>query len=152
MNIEYKNYPLWQREILFTKINKELPEPKYAIVWEDPDNLEEPAKVTVPSPTWLAMAMHGNILPPVEVYHELELETLSEGFKKHKKGYLLHNSKPVSAMTEEEAMEYLVQKDIPKKVWRDYKGNRAILKIVPKSILPTVRQMRDAWRIKQGTR
>ena len=42
-------------------------EPQYCIVWEDPTKLDDPVKVTVPSPEWLAMAMHGNILPPVDV-------------------------------------------------------------------------------------
>ena len=34
---------------------------------------------------------------------------------------------PIPAMTEEEAIEYLIQKDIDPSVWRDYEGNRTIL-------------------------
>jgi hypothetical protein len=52
-------------------------------------------------------------------------------------------------MTEEEAMEYLVMKDVPPQVWRDYKGNRCILKIVPVELIPTDRTFRDAWKINQ---
>ena len=50
-------------------------------------------------------------------------------------------------MTEEEAIEYLVQKDIDPAVWRDYKGNRTILKIVPVEMIPSDRSFRNAWRI-----
>ena len=42
------------------------------------------------------------------------------------------------AMTEEEAIEYLIQKDIDPSVWRDYKGNRTIMKIVPVELMPLV--------------
>ena len=56
---------------------------------------------------------------------------------------------PVPAMTEEQAMEYLVMKDLPPLVWRDYKGNRSILKIVPVNLVPTDRSHRNAWKIKQ---
>ena len=41
----------------------------YVIVWEDPDEPDAPAKVTVPAPEWLAMAMYGGLLPPVHRYH-----------------------------------------------------------------------------------
>ena len=34
-------------------------------------------------------------------------------FVKHTRGYLLHNTKPIEAMTEERAIEYLIMKDIP---------------------------------------
>jgi len=52
-------------------------------------------------------------------------------------------------MTEEEAIEYLVMKDIHPAVWRDYKGNRCIMKIVPVELIPTDRSYRNAWRVIQ---
>ena len=52
-------------------------------------------------------------------------------------------------MTEEEAVEYLIQKDLPPEVWRDYRGNRQILKIVPRHLIPNDRMFRNAWRINQ---
>ena len=52
-------------------------------------------------------------------------------------------------LTEEEAMEYLVKKDLPPRVWRDYRGNRTILKIVPRALIPTDRSNRNAWRLDQ---
>ena len=55
----------------------------------------------------------------------------------------------MAAMTEEEAMEYLVMKDLPTSVWRDYKGNRKVMRIVPRALVPSDRLFRNAWRIKQ---
>jgi hypothetical protein len=52
-------------------------------------------------------------------------------------------------MTEEQAIEYLIQKDIPPRVWRDYAGNRCILRIVPVELIPSDRSFRNAWRIAQ---
>jgi len=140
-------YKLADRELIFRQQHKDLPQPNYAILWEDPDDPEAPAKITVPAPTWLAMAMHGGILPPVEVYHSLAEDEAQEGFKRHTRGHLLHDTPPVGPMTEEEAMEYLVMKDIPPRVWRDYQGNRTILKIVRCDQIPTDRSNRNAWRM-----
>lgn len=146
---DYSKMPLWMREIVYKENNPDLPEPQYAILWEDPLFPDEPARVTTPSPEWLALAMHGGILPPVEVYHELAADEAQPGFKRHTRGYLLHDTPPVSAMTEEEAMEYLTMKDIPPRVWRDYRGNRVIMKIVPRSSLPTERTFRNSWQVSQ---
>lgn len=147
--VNYSEYKLWERELIFKDLNKDLPEPQYAIVWEDPRTPDDPMKVTVPSPTWLAMAMHGGILPPVEVYWELKKDEAQPGFRRHTRGHLLHETPPVPAMTEEEAMEYLIQKDIPPHVWHGYQGNRQIIRIVRRDMIPTNREYRNAWRIKQ---
>ena len=72
------------------------------------DNLDEPAKVTHPDPNWMACALNGGILPPVWVYWELKKDEAQPDFVKHTRGYLLHNTEPVKAMTEEEAIEYLI--------------------------------------------
>jgi len=144
---DYSKYKLADRELIFLHLHKDLPQPNYAILWEDPDDLDAPDKITVPSPAWLAMAMHGGILPPVEVYWALAEDEAKPGFQRHTRGYLLHDTPPVGPMTEEEAMEYLVMKDIPPRVWRDYRGNRTILKIVRRDQIPTDRSNRNAWRM-----
>ena len=70
-------------------------------------------------------ALQGGILPPVWVYHELAKDEAEEGFTKHTRGYLLHDTPPVDAMTEEQAIEYLIMKDVPQSVWRTWdEGNR----------------------------
>jgi len=144
--IDYSQYKLWEREMIFKDQHKDLPQGNYAILWEDPADPDEPAKATRPSPTWLAMAMHGGILPPVEIYHAIA----SDGDKVSSiNKFLLHKLPPIGPMTEEEAMEYLVMKDLPPRVWRDYKGNRQILKIIPVNMVPQDRSNRNAWRIEQ---
>ena len=151
MTIDYSQYKLWEREMIFKEQHKDLPQGNYAILWEDPADPDAPAKVTRPSPTWLAMAMHGGILPPIEAYWALAQDEAKPDFKRHTRGYLLHDLYPIDALTEEQAMEYLVMKDIPPRVWRDYKGNRTILKIIPVSAIPTDRTNRNAWRVSQFT-
>lgn len=144
--INYGQYDLWERELIFREQCKGVPKCQYAVVWEDPKDPDASAKVTRPNPMWLAMAMHGGILPPVEVYWVIEGDgdTVSPISR-----FLLHKAPPVGPMTEEQAMEYLIKKDIPKRVWRDYKGNRQILKIVPVSYVPSDRSDRDIWCIEQ---
>lgn len=151
--VDWRSMRLHERESLFQHIAKEqgggFEQPPFAILWEDPREPDEPAKVTVPSPAWWAMALHGGILPPVEVYWALKHDEAQPGFTRHTRGYLLHETEPMRAMTPEEAMEYLVMKDLPMEVWKDYKGNRTILRIVPRDLIPSDRSYRNAWRIVQ---
>ena len=109
MTPEFKGTHLWDR-LGWAKENLESYRSEYCIVWEDPDNLDEPAKVTHPDPNWMACALNGGILPPVWVYWELKKDEAKPDFVKHTRGYLLHNTEPVKAMTEEEAIEYLYRK------------------------------------------
>ena len=81
------------------------------VVYED--GLDEPSKILVPDPNWMACALQGGILPPVESYWELKKDEEQPDFKKHTRGYLLHETEPVGPMTEEEAIEYLIKKDVP---------------------------------------
>lgn len=153
--IDWSQYRLHEREAIFRQVvsdhnlHDDMEQPPLCIVWEDPDDLDAPVKITRPSPTWWAMALHGDILPPVEVYHALREDEEAPGFTRHTRGHLLHETHPISAMTPEQAIEYLIQKDIPPRVWRDYRGNRTILKIVPVHLIPSDRTYRDSWRIHQ---
>jgi hypothetical protein len=115
---------------------------KYRVLFEDPATPDEPAKVLVPDPNWMAAALAGNVLPPIDTYQRDRLVPDGEP-KEHP------YAEPIGAMTEEEAIEYLVQKDIDPAVWRDYQGNRTIMKIVPVEMIPTDRSFRNAWRIMQ---
>ena len=149
MTADYRNLRLSDREKLFRSKHEDCPQGNYAVLWEDPEEPDAPAKVTRPSPAWLGMALHGGILPPVEAYLALAEDEATPGFVQHTRGHLLHNSEPLPAMTEEQAMEYLVKAFIPTRVWRDYRGNRIILRIVPSHLIPTDRIFRGAWRINQ---
>lgn len=130
---------LWDRELVSRKLLEPV-EPKYCIVWEDPDDLDAPVKITHPAPRWLAMALAGGYLPPVEAYL-MDQETPDGAPKLHP------YAEPIGPMTEEEAMEYLVAKDIPRRVWADDGANSRRFAIVPRSTIPTDRSMRNAWRL-----
>lgn len=115
---------------------------KYRVLFEDPATPDEPAKVLVPDPNFMAAALAGNVLPPIETYQRDRL--VPDGQPKEHP-----YAEPVGAMSEEEAVEYLVMKDIDPAVWRDYNGNRTIMKIVPVEMIPSDRSFRNAWRIAQ---
>ncbi len=119
---------LWDR-LAEAKSRLEPVQSKYRVLFEDPEDMESPAKVLVPDPNWMACALEGNILPPIDTYQR-DRDVPDGEPKEHP------YAEPIGAMTEEEAIEYLIQKDIPPRVWRDYRGNRTILKIVPVELVP----------------
>ncbi len=132
---------LWDR-LAEAKSRLEPVQSKYRVLFEDPEDMESPAKVLVPDPNWMACALEGNILPPIDTYQR-DRDVPDGEPKEHP------YAEPIGAMTEEEAIEYLIQKDIPPRVWRDYRGNRSILKIVPVELIPSDRSYRNAWKINQ---
>ena len=115
---------------------------KYRVLFENPAEPDAPASVLVPDPNWMAAALAGGVLPPIDTY--LRDQNVPDGQPKEHP-----YAEPIGAMTEEEAIEYLIQKDIPPQVWRDYKGNRIIMKIVPVELIPSDRSFRNAWKINQ---
>ena len=144
---EFQGTHLWDR-LCWAKENLEAHQSDYRVVYED--SIDECAKILVPDPNWMACALQGGILPPVWVYHELEKDEAEEGFKKHTRGYLLHETEPMEAMTEEEAIEYLILKDCPRQVWENYnEGNRPKMVVCKKQQLPQTREWRNAWKISE---
>ena len=93
----------------------------YRVVYEDPDAPDEPAKILVPDPNWLAAAMAGGVLPNIDTY--LRDQDVPDGAPKEHP-----YAEPIGPLTEEKAVEMLILKDIPRRVW-EYQGNRQILKI-----------------------
>ena len=132
---------LWTR-LLEAKSRLKPVQSKYRVLFEDPREPDAPAKVLVPDPNWMAAALAGDILPPIDTYQRDRLVPDGEP-KEHP------YAEPIGAMTEEEAIEYLVMKDIDPAVWRDYQGNRCIMKIVPVELIPSDRSFRNSWRVKQ---
>ena len=142
---EFQGTHLWDR-LCWAKENLEPVQTDYRVVYED--SIDECAKILVPDPNWMACALQGGILPPVWVYHELAKDEAQPDFKKHTRGYLLHETEPMPAMTEEEAIEYLIMKDCPQSVWQTWdEGNRPKMVICKKEQLPQTREWRNAWRI-----
>jgi hypothetical protein len=132
---------LWTR-LLEAKSRLKPVQSKYRVLFEDPTQPDAPAAVLVPDPNWMAAALEGNILPPIDTYQR-DRDVPDGQPKEHP------YAAPIPAMTEEEAIEYLIMKDIPPQVWRDYQGNRSVMKIVPVELIPSDRSFRNAWKINQ---
>lgn len=142
---EVRKAHLTQREAWFHEEWKSrgYPDPaqcNYRAVFEDPSEPDAPCKVLVPAPWWLAMAMNGDLLPPIEAWLA-DQETPDGAPKLHP--YV----EPIGPMTEEQAIEYLVMKDIPRRVWDDRTANAPRFRIVPAEDVPSDRTFRNAWRL-----
>ena len=169
---DFQGTHLWSR-LVWAKDNLPKQQPQYCIAWEDPEDLEAPMKVTTPDPNWLAAALNGGVLPEVDRYHEItfggffgndteptvtatgihrEREIAEWARQEPNRSYRIidyspvHASKPAPAMTEEQALEYIVQKDLPQRVWGE-RHNRQMFRIVPRSCIPVDRTHRNAWRL-----
>lgn len=125
----------------------------YRVIFEDPEQPEQPAMVLVPSDNWLEEAKAG-LLPPISVYWALqddEQQAISEGrhdtFKHDPDKHEAQWTAPrIGPLTEEEAIEYLVMKDIPRHIW-SVEYNRPMFKIVKTEDVPSDRSFRNAWRL-----
>ena len=131
--------PLDQRLIL-AKQRLTPVDSKYCVAYEDPAELDAPVKIFHPDPHFLAAALAGWVLSPVDTYLRDQKRKVGE---KMEHPY----APPIPAMSEEETLEYLIKVCVPTRVWRDYTGNRTILKIVPKDMLPADYTFRDAWSL-----
>lgn len=136
------NLSLWDRLAIASQ-QLDPVQSDYRVVFED--NLDDAAAVLVPDPNWMSCALHGGILPPVEVYHQLEQD--DQG--RITNGYILHETPPIDAMSEEEAIEYLIQKDVPAHVWQSKQGNSIRMVICRKDQIPVMRKFRNSWKINQ---
>ena len=74
---EFTGTHLWDR-LCWAKENLEGVQSDYRVVYED--SIDECAKILVPDPNWMACALQGGILPPVEAvsYTHLTLPTNRE--------------------------------------------------------------------------
>ena len=141
----------------------------YRIVYEDPAFPDDPVKIVSPAPEWMAMALHGRLLPPISSYLDMPLELITDDdqviictYTEAQENRLalnivhervlpyhtLHTAEPVEAMSEEQAIEYLLMKDVPARVWcSSYKYNRPMFRIVGLSQIPTDRTYRNGWKL-----
>lgn len=166
--------PNFRNVDMFTRLqwaseNLEPVQTDYVIVHEDPAYPDQPVCETVPAPEWMACALAGGILPSIEHQHNMRLELTTKDGEKivatyleaqqirlekqiigekviNYKEYLL--PEPIGPMSEEEAIEYILKKDIPARVWHpDYKYNRQIYRIVKRDKIPVDQTYRNAWRL-----
>lgn len=111
------------------------------VVYEDGE-YDGRAKILVPAPEWMAMALHGGLLPPVEHYHREQRDPDGSFCGPHD---YWSAYEPIGPLTEEQAIEYLVQKDVPRHVWAE--GSNHSLKICRRGQLPQSRLFRNAWKV-----
>lgn len=125
----------------------------YRIIYDNPDDLDAPSAVVCPAPEFIELAMAGE-LPEIGVYWALQADeerAIAEGrhstFKHDPEKLEAQFTAPrTGPLTEEEAMEYLVLKDVPRSVW-GRSHNRPMFKIVKKEDVPSDRSFRNAWRL-----
>jgi len=141
MTPDFTGVDLWDR-LAWAKQNLAPVQSRYRVAYED--DMDGTAKILVPDPNWMAAALHGGILPPVERYHDEPRDEVGTfiGPQDYWSSY-----DAISAMTEEEAIEYLIRKDVPRHVWQTERANRLRFAICTIEQLPATREWRNAWRL-----
>lgn len=128
---------------------------QYRVVFENPME-PDAVSIMVPDPNWMAMALAGDILPSIDAYLEdrAKVEVFCQThpaatFSWDQVGGCSHPYAPtVGPMTEEQAIEYLIMKDLPRAVWGDHQtANAPRFKIVRAEAISTNRDFRNAWKI-----
>lgn len=123
-------------------------ETEYCVVYEGVDM--ECVSVMHPDPHCMSMLMHGHLMPPAWVKLQLKEDEQRPDFTCHSdfNGHLLHETKPMPPLTEEQAIEWLVQVDVPRDIWENWdSGNKPKMVICRKDQLPAKRDWRGAWTI-----
>lgn len=129
-------------------------ETEYRVVYDDPDGLDEPTKVLYPAPEWMYIAMTEGV-PSIANFWEMEDEEtacqevrgLTPPTFRHKDEHMRKQEVNISGpLTEQQAIEYLCMKDLPRKCWSQ-QHNRPMFKIVKASQIPRDRTFRNAWKM-----
>ena len=136
---DFRGTHLFSR-LTWAKSNLDPIQPQYAVVFED--DMDAPVKILAPAPEWMACAIAGGILPPIEAYF-MDKKTADGEPKLHP------YADPIGPMTEEEAIEYLIKKDIPEHVWLTNQGNSIKFVICKREQIPTNREFRNSWTLDQ---
>jgi hypothetical protein len=117
----------------------------YAVAYEDVDM--DCCAVMHPDPNAMAALMAGGVFPPVWVYWELAKDEAQPDFKQHYRMHLLSDTPREGPKTEEEALLYLIMKDVPQHIWRNHETSNSVkMKIIRREQQPD-REFRNAWRI-----
>jgi len=127
----------------------------YRIIYEDPNRPDLPACIITPAPEWMEKAKAGE-LPKINIWLDLmddEQKAIDEGrlssfehdFDKWERQFTGPKTGP---LTEEEAITYLIMKDVPRSVWSK-QHNRCMLRVMKAQNIPKNRSFRNAWEIEQ---
>jgi hypothetical protein len=127
---------------------------KYRVIYQDPDNLDHPMGVLIPSKNWMRQAMEGGHLCEISVHLQMQDdeqrakdENRHDRFVHDHDLYMKQFTGPkLGPMTEKQAIEYLCMKDLPRGCW-SREHNRPMFRIVHESKIPTDRTFRNAWTL-----
>ncbi len=142
-------------------------EVRHVIAFADPYDLDAPMTFLYPDSRCVAELMAGGIHPPIEVLHGLRLRlTYDDGTSTEcdwrAASYFRATRKVISEtlldnrivdfvaappMTYEQAIEWIMQKDVPFEVWGK-KHNRSMMAIVPRAAVLEDRTHRKSWKLK----
>ena len=168
---------LWERLALMKQILEPV-QTELRVVFEDHHTPDEPAKILVPDPNWMALAMRGHIVPTIDAYLNLPLIQVYEkngieipfkimgidaaskrwdmdrrGFTYRgetvEKSHRLHTAETLPPMNEEQALEYLLMMNVPYHVWGDRQSNRLRFKVCHVNQVPSDRLFRNTWEMIQ---
>jgi hypothetical protein len=117
-------------------------ETEYVVVFEDDSEPDAPAKVLIPAPEWMYQAMQGGELLPIWAHFKLREELSLE-----ERADIIFNTEKLGPLTEEQAISYLIMKDMPEHVWNNRSSNRPKYKIAKRHQFPETREWRNAWRL-----
>lgn len=125
-------------------------ETEYVVVYEDGEKMQindreevdAPAKVMIPAPEWMYQALKGGELLPLWVHFKLREELSVE-----ERANIIFNTPKLPPLTEEQAIAYLIMKDIPEHVWNTGKSNKPKYRVAKRNQMPATREWRNAWRL-----
>ena len=141
MRATVRSAPAWRRLVVAYYTLAPV-ESRYVAAFEDPTRPGAPAAVLRPAPEWMAAALHGGILPPLDAILRDRERVFAWGERPEH-----WDAPPIGPITEKEAMEYCVMASLPRHIWDGPAGNRRRLVICTASQIPTDRSLREAWEI-----
>ena len=104
----------------------------YVIVYEDPEDLDAPARVVTPGADFFEHASRGGVLMDAR-------EVLARA-----RGSTFDESKTAGPMTNQEAMVWLLLHSVPERVWN---SNSQMYSFVEADTVPRDRTFRSAWKM-----
>lgn len=140
---------------------------EHCIAWEDPYEIDAPMKVTHPNPRCVAELMAGGIHPPVDAHWMAQVRIVSADGRSQVVAainapevrrdlapvvyeeivdYSRCHNETIGPLSYDEAIEYILQKDVPKHVW-GMTYNRTMFAIVRRDQIPSDRTFRNQWRL-----
>ena len=142
---KFQHVHYWHR-LRWAKDNLPRYQTKYAVVYQL--DWDAPCAIMHPSPEFMAVAMNGGILPPIEPILAMNADESRPDFVRHTLGPQRDSAKPIGPLTEEEAVEYQIMQSIPRKIWDGASGsNSRKMAICYRNQLPASREFRGAWRL-----